>query len=78
LNELAITSPDTRRCQEHRRVETFDAAGQLGAEWEDLITIAIRVTFAPNILRANAATNISRELFVNALNPLHSLTYKVM
>jgi hypothetical protein len=30
--------------QEHRRVETFDAAGQLGAEWEDLITTAIRVT----------------------------------
>ena len=138
--------------QEHRRVETFDAAGRLGAEWEDLITTAIRVTrltwhkdtksgywhateevslyacqaplpaaqaaaairahwgienrsnhvrdmslfedhsririapaafarmrsFALNILRANAATNISRELFVNALNPLHSLAYKIM
>jgi hypothetical protein len=32
---------------------------------------------SPHLTRA-AATNISRELFVNALNPLHSLAYKVM
>jgi predicted transposase YbfD/YdcC len=34
-------------------------------------------SFALNILRANAATNIGRELYVNALNPLHALAYRI-
>ena len=32
-------------------------------------------SFALNILRANGAENIGRELYVNALNPLHALAY---
>ena len=32
-------------------------------------------SFALNILRANGAANIARELYVNALNPLHALAY---
>lgn len=34
-------------------------------------------SFALNILRANGADNISRELFINALNPNHALAYSV-
>lgn len=34
-------------------------------------------SFVLNILRANATTNLSRELYVNALNPLHALAYRV-
>lgn len=33
-------------------------------------------TFAINIMRANGATNISRELYINALNPLHAMGYR--
>jgi predicted transposase YbfD/YdcC len=135
--------------QEHRTVETFDAASRLGADWDGLITTAIRVerltwhkdtksgnwlktnevsfyasqiglsakaaeaairghwgienrnhyvrdvtlgedqsrirnkpahfarlrSIALNILRANGASNIARELFINALNPDHALAY---
>lgn len=32
-------------------------------------------TFALNILRANGTTNVSRELYINALNPDHALSY---
>lgn len=137
--------------QEHRRIETFDVAGRLGADWDGLIVAAARVTrltwhkntksgqwdkteetslyvsqislsaavfgaairlhwgienrahhvrdvtflednsririklghfarlrsFALNILRANGADNISRELYINALNPNHALAYTV-
>lgn len=34
-------------------------------------------SFALNILRANGADNISRELFINALNPNHALAYSL-
>lgn len=34
-------------------------------------------TFALNILRANGTTNVSRELYINALNPDHALSYAV-
>jgi predicted transposase YbfD/YdcC len=34
-------------------------------------------SFALNILRANAATNVARELYINALNPDHALSYTV-
>lgn len=142
---------DDRRRQEHRRVETFDVSGGLGAEWADLITTVARISrltwhkdtksgfwhateevslyacqaplpaaeagaairahwgienrahyvrdvsffgdhsririaarafarmrsFALNILRANAADNVSRELYVNAINPLHALAYRL-
>ena len=34
-------------------------------------------TFALNIMRANGADNISRELYINALNPLHAMGYAV-
>lgn len=34
-------------------------------------------SFALNILRANGASNISRELYINALNPDHALAYTV-
>lgn len=33
-------------------------------------------SFALNILRANATTNVSRELYLNALNPHHALGYR--
>ena len=33
-------------------------------------------TFALNILRANGTTNVSRELYLNALNPHHALAYR--
>jgi len=33
-------------------------------------------SFALNILRANGATNVSRELYINALNPHHALAYR--
>jgi predicted transposase YbfD/YdcC len=33
-------------------------------------------TFALNILRANGTTNVSRELYLNALNPHHALSYR--
>ena len=33
-------------------------------------------TFALNILRANGTTNVSRELYLNALNPHHALSYQ--
>jgi hypothetical protein len=33
-------------------------------------------SFALNILRANGTTNISRELYLNALNPHHALAYR--
>lgn len=32
-------------------------------------------TFALNILRANGTTNVNRELYLNALNPHHALSY---
>ncbi len=34
-------------------------------------------SFALNILRANGTANIGRELYVNALNPLHAMAYEV-
>lgn len=34
-------------------------------------------SFALNILRANGATNISQELYRNALNQMHALSYRV-
>lgn len=34
-------------------------------------------TFALNILRANGTTNVSRELYINALNPDHAFSYAV-
>ena len=34
-------------------------------------------SFALNILRANGAQNISRELYINALNLNHALAYTV-
>jgi predicted transposase YbfD/YdcC len=30
-----------------------------------------------NILRANGVTNVSRELYINALNPFHALSYRL-
>ena len=33
-------------------------------------------SFALNILRANGTTNVSRELYLNALNPHHPLSYR--
>ena len=137
--------------QEHRRVQTFDVQGRLGAGWDGLITTAARVprltwhkdtrtgrwretretalyasqirlsataigaairqhwgtenrshyvrdvtfgedqsrirtkpahfarlrSFALNILRANGTTNVSRELYLNALNPNHALAYRL-
>jgi len=33
-------------------------------------------TFALNIMRANGTTNVSRELYINALNPHHALAYR--
>lgn len=137
--------------QEHRRIETFDVAGRLGPDWDDLIVTAARVTrltwrkntktglwdqtnetslyacqirlsataagaairrhwgienrahyvrdvsffedasrirtkpghfarlrsFALNILRAHATTYVSRELYINALNPHHALSYRM-
>ena len=33
-------------------------------------------TFALNILRANGTSNVSRELYLNALNPHHALAYR--
>lgn len=34
-------------------------------------------TFALNILRANGTANVSRELYLNALNPHHALSYRM-
>jgi predicted transposase YbfD/YdcC len=34
-------------------------------------------SFALNILRANGATNVSKELYINALNPFHAMAYPV-
>ncbi len=34
-------------------------------------------SFALNVLRANAVTNVKRELYINALNPDHALSYPV-
>ncbi len=34
-------------------------------------------TFALNILRANGTINVSRELYINALNPHHAMKYRV-
>ncbi len=34
-------------------------------------------TFALNILRANGVENVSRELYINALNSNHALSYQV-
>ena len=34
-------------------------------------------TFALNILRANRTKNVSRELYINALNPEHAMSYAV-
>lgn len=34
-------------------------------------------SFALNILRANGTTNVSRELYINALNSDHALAYRV-
>ena len=33
-------------------------------------------TFALNILRATGTSNVSRELYLNALNPHHALAYR--
>ena len=33
-------------------------------------------SFAINIMRANGTVNISRELYINALNPLHAMGYR--
>ncbi|MFO1120289.1 MAG: hypothetical protein U1E38_09425 [Rhodospirillales bacterium] len=33
-------------------------------------------SFALNILRANGITNVSRELYLNALNPNHPIAYR--
>ncbi len=137
--------------QEHRRVETFEVTGRLGAGWDGLITTTARVTrltwhkdtrtglwretcetalyasqirlsataigaairqhwgienrshyvrdvtfgedqsrirtkpahfarlrsFALNILRANRTTNVSKELYLNALNPQNALSYQI-
>lgn len=53
-----------------------------GASREDNSRIRIKPgafarmrSFALNILRANGAASIARELYVNALNPLHALAY---
>ena len=50
--------------------------------FEDLSRIRIKpgyfarmCSFALNILRANGAANIARELYINALNPLHAMAY---
>lgn len=32
-------------------------------------------SFALNVLRANGTTNVKRELYINALNPHHALSY---
>ncbi len=52
--------------------------------FEDLSRIRIRPghfarfrTFALNILRANAVENVSRELYINALNSNHAMLYQV-
>jgi predicted transposase YbfD/YdcC len=34
-------------------------------------------TFALNILRANGSTNVSKDLYINALNPDHALSYRL-
>ena len=34
-------------------------------------------SFALNILRAQGTTNVSRELYINALNPDHALSYRL-
>lgn len=34
-------------------------------------------SFALNILRANATRNVSRELYINALNPFHAMEYRL-
>jgi predicted transposase YbfD/YdcC len=34
-------------------------------------------SFALNILRANGTTNVSRELYLNALNPHHAMSYRL-
>ncbi|HMB04760.1 MAG TPA: ISAs1 family transposase [Isosphaeraceae bacterium] len=34
-------------------------------------------SFALNILRANGTTNVSKELYLNALNPHHPLSYRI-
>ena len=34
-------------------------------------------SFALNILRANGTSNVSRELYLNALNPHHALAYRM-
>jgi len=34
-------------------------------------------TFALNIMRANQTKNVSRELYINALNPHHAMSYAV-
>ena len=39
-------------------------------------TFARMRSFALNILRANGAANIARELYVNALYPLHAMAYR--
>jgi hypothetical protein len=44
----------------------------MGADHRDLVFARFR-TFAINIMRANGTSNISRELYINALNPLHAM-----
>lgn len=34
-------------------------------------------SFALNILRANGTTNVARELYLNALNPNHAISYRL-
>jgi hypothetical protein len=34
-------------------------------------------TFALNFMRANHTKNVSRELYINALNPDHAMAYAV-
>jgi len=150
--DTSITTDKKRHGRfEHRLVETFNAAGRLGADWKGLIKTAIRVTrhtwrkdtktglwqqtsetafyasqialdaktsgdairqhwgienrhhyvrdvsffedqsrirnkprhfarlrtFALNIMRANRTQNVSRELYINALNPDHAMSYAV-
>ncbi|MBF0334015.1 MAG: hypothetical protein HQL40_10285 [Alphaproteobacteria bacterium] len=41
------------------------------------VTVIRFRTFALNILRANGTTNVSRELYINALNPHHAVACRV-
>lgn len=159
IEALCAASPPTDRAetvdrkrhgrQEHRLIEIFDVKGKLGADWDELIVAAARLSrltwhkdtksglwtkttetsyyacqiklsaemtgaairnhwgienrahyvrdvsffedssrirtkpghfarlrsFALNIMRANGTKNVSQELYINALNPMHALSY---